>query len=654
MKKANWGFDTRDMDQSVRPQDDFFQYVHGAWMKKTEIPANESRWGSFDMLHVRTQRQLRSLVERAAGMRATPGSPEQMIRDFFASGMNEKLRERLGTKPLLPYLSRIRSIASQRQLQDCIAELDRLGFSTLWGGMIDQDSKNSKRYALHLYQDGLGMPDRDYYLKDDAESRRIREAYVRHIEAMHRLLGKTAQEARAIRETVMRIETKLAEASMTKEDARDSEKTYHKLSIAKLQKLAPVMDWRRYLKAVDAASAGDLIVMQPEFMKAADRMLEEVPLEDWKAYLTWHLVKDSAGALSKKFLREQFKYAQALTGSKKMKPLWRRSLAATNASLGELIGQLYVREHFTVAAKERMDALVDDLFAAYEERIRSLDWMGPATKKKAVAKLKLMSRKIGYPDKWKSYKGLSVRPDDYFGNLMRSSAYEHKRQMRKLGRPIDRNEWFMYPQMVNAYYSPNMNDIVFPAAILQPPFFNLFADDALNYGAIGTVIGHEITHGFDDQGAKFDGKGNMKGWWTPEDKKRFEAKGRILKEQYDRYVVIDDIHINGQLTLGENIADLGGISIAYRAYQRHLERTGKREVIEGFTPEQRFFIGVATFDRELRRPEFTKMAVINDPHSPAEFRINGPFSNLQEFYDAFGVKKGDKLYREPKLRAKIW
>jgi predicted metalloendopeptidase len=341
-------------------------------------------------------------------------------------------------------------------------------------------------------------------------------------------------------------------------------------------------------------------------------------------------------------------------GSKKMKPLWRRALGTTNAALGEALGQAYVLEYFSNEAKMRMNALVGDLFAVYEDRIKKLDWMSPATKKKALAKLALMSRKIGYPKKWKSYKGLIVKRNDYFGNLMRSTAYEHARHMRKLGRPIDRDEWFMYPQEVNAYHSSNLNDIAFPAAILQPPFFNLSADDALNYGAIGSVIGHEITHGFDDQGAKFDGNGNLKTWWTPEDKKRFEAKGELVRDQFNSYTVADGVSVNGQLTLGENIADLGGVSIAYDAYIRFLNRTGARETLDGYTPEQRFFLGFAMFERELIRPEFQKLAALTDPHSPGEFRINGPLSNFTEFYTAFNVTKGDKLYRDPAVRAKIW
>jgi putative endopeptidase len=441
---------------------------------------------------------------------------------------------------------------------------------------------------------------------------------------------------------------------MTKEDARDSEKVYNKMSFAQLERSAPTIKWGAYFKAIGMDAEKSLVVMQPEFVKALSKMLSDTPLEDWKVYMRFHLVNGAAGTLSKKFVRENFKfYGKVLSGSKVMKPIWRRALAATNGSLGELLGQTYVKLYFTAEAKKRMNALVDDLFTAYAARIKNLEWMTPATKKKALTKLRMVTRKIGYPDKWKSYRGLMVRPDDYFGNLLRSAAYEHRREARKLGRPIDRTEWGMYPQTVNAYCNFGMNEIVFPAAILQPPFFELFADDAINYGSIGSVIGHEITHAFDDQGSKFDGKGNMKSWWTDTDRKDFMKKADLVKKQFDQYRVADGVAVNGQLTLGENIADLGGASIAYDAYQLQLARTGRKD-IEGFTSEQRFFLGFALFERELSRPEFVKMQVLTDPHSPGEFRINGPVSNLAEFYSAFGVKPGDKLYRAPKDRAKIW
>ena len=651
----SWGFDTKTIDEKVRPQDDFYTHAHGKWLAATKIPATESRWGSFMTLRFDTEKKLRALVESLSRGRFPAGSAEQMVRDFYKAGLDEKTRERLGMKPMLPWLAKVEKLKGQKDMEALIAEFHRLGIGALWGGMIDQDSKNSERYVLYLAQDGIGMPDRDYYLNDDAESKRVREAYKKYMAAMHRLIGLSVKEAGAAVETVMRIETALAKASMTKEDARDSEKTYHKYPVKKLKALAPNVDWKSYFTRIGAGKESYVILMQPEFIKAASAMLSTVPLADWKTYLRWHLVDGMAGLLSKKFVLTQFAYyGKALSGQKAMKPLWRRALGATNASLGELLGQIYVKRHFTPEAKVAMSKLVDDLFAAYERRIKALDWMTEPTKKKAVAKLRMMSRKIGYPDKWKSYRGLKVSPNDSFGNALRSAEYEHRRQVKKLGRPIDRTEWHMYPQTVNAYCNFNMNEIVFPAAILQPPFFDLSADAAVNYGSIGSVIGHEMTHGFDDQGAKFDGKGNMKTWWTDEDRKRFEGKAKLLKEQFDQYTVADGVKVNGQLTLGENIADLGGASIAFDAYRAHRARANERGDIEGYSPEQRFFFGFSLFERELARPEFEKMHALTDPHSPGIYRINGPASNLPEFYEAFNVKKGDKLYREPKDRAKIW
>lgn len=655
MATRNWGFDTRDMDTKVRAQDDFFRHVHGGWLERTKIPENEARWGSFTILRVETEKRLKKIVDSLSNGRYSSGTPEQMIRDFYRAGIDEARREKLGKKPIAPWLAKIDALSSESEMVDLLAELEVAGLGGIWGLLIDQDSKDSSRYLLHIAQSGLGMPDRDYYLKDDTESKRVREAYERHIEKLLGLLGDPATRAQEARKTIMRIETTLAEASMTKEDARDSEKIYHKFTLSTLTRLAPGIDWRRYMKAIGASKAEDVIVMQPEFLASVAKMITGgIPLGDWKTYLRFHLANAAAGALSKRFLKQNFVfYGTVLSGNKKMKPVWRRALAATNSGLGELLGKLYVKEYFPAAAKRRMNELVDDLFAAYAVRIKKLDWMTPATKKKALVKLGQMNRKIGYPDKWRSYRGLVVRADDYFGNLIRSNEFEHRRDMRKLGKPIDRTEWGMYPQTVNAYCNFNMNEIVFPAAILQFPFFDLRSDDALNYGSIGSVIGHEITHAFDDQGSKFDGKGNMKSWWTPEDRKRFDRKASVVKKQFDQYRVADGVPVNGQLTLGENIADLGGASIAYDAYQRELKRTGRKDM-DGFTPEQRFFIGFSLFDCEKMRPEAEKTRVLTDPHSPSQFRINGPVSNLPEFYAAFGVKKGDKLYRSPKDRAKIW
>ncbi len=652
--KKGWGFDAKGMDTKIRPQDDFFHHANGGWMKAHPIPPAESRWGSFVELRYKTDYQLRDILAELESKRSLPkGSPEQIIRDFQRSGMDMKRRNELGIRPLDALRKKIATAKDAAALKTLIGELHRIGVGIFFGSGIGQDSKNSERYILHVAQDGLGMPEREYYLKDDAESVRVRTAYLKHAEALFRLMGRTPAEAKAGTEALMRIETILAKASMKKEDRRDPEKTYHKMTVAGLTKLSPELDWKRYFTQ-QGAEVKEVIVMQPDFLKAVSKLLDGTSLDDLKTYVEWHLVNDFAGLLSNAFVKQSFSfYGTALTGTKQMKPLWRRVLGNVNGHVGELLGQIYVKKHFPGEAKRKMSILVDDLFTAYEARIKSLDWMTPPTKKKALKKLAALNRKIGYPDKWKSYKGLVITSEDYVGNVLRSNEFEHKREIKKLKGPIDRTEWHMYPQTVNAYFSPNLNDIVFPAGILQAPFFDMSADDALNYGAIGAVIGHEITHGFDDEGSQYDAKGNLKSWWTAADRKRFEAKAEKVRKQFDKYVVADGVKVNGKLTLGENIADLGGLSIAYDAYQLQLARTGRKDV-GGYTPEQRFFLGFALFERENVRPEYEKMQVLTDPHAPGKFRINGPTSNFDAFYGAYEVKKTDKMYRAPKDREMVW
>ena len=655
MAKKGWGFDTRDMDTSVRPQDDFYRYVNGGWLARNVIPPNESRWGSFLLLRYDTEKKLRSIVMRLLHKKnLKTGSPEQMVRDFYRSGFSMKKRNARGLTPLQPWLDRIEKIKDVPSLVSTIAQLEKIGGGGPWGVGVDQDMKDSEKYVIYVCQGGLGMPDRDYYLKNDAESLRVRTAYEKHIARVGALMGKSRDTRRRDSETIMRLETILARHSMTKEDLRDVDKVYHKMSVTKLNQLTSNIDWNSFLQTIGAGKLRHVIVMQPTFLKAVNSLLTKEPLEDWKTYLVWQLVNGAAGLLTEKFEKQNFAfYGTTLSGVRVMKPLWRRSLSATNGSLGEALGKLYVQAYFGSGAKKKIRTVVADLFTAYETRITHLDWMSPTTKKKALQKLHQMNRKLGYPDKWKSYRGLVISPDDYFGNAVRTAQFEHTRAMRRLKKPVDRGEWFMSPQTVNAYCSFGLNDVVFPAAILQPPFFSVEADDALNYGAMGSVIGHEITHGFDDQGCKFDGKGNRKTWWTKQDSARFKKKADVIVKEFNGYTVADGLKVNGQLTLGENIADLGGASIAYDAYQLHLAKADRKN-INGYTPEQRFFLGFALFERENRRPESEKTQVLTDPHSPGQFRINGPASNLPEFYEAFNVQKGDKLYRAPSARAKIW
>lgn len=650
-----WGFDTKNIDKTVRPQDDFYHYANGGWIKKIKIPADEARWGAFVTLRYDTEHQLRELMRTFMQKSSSAqNTHEKLVSDYYRPAFDMPLRNKIGSKPLEGLRAKIKKIQNKDDFLECLAYFHVLGVSGFWGTVVDQDSKDSTKYILHLWQGGLGMPERDYYLLDKPEQKRVRDAYVVHIEKLMRLAGKTEREAKQVKDVVMDIETRLAKASMKKEDTRDAEKTYHKLSLSQLQKLSPVVPWKKYFAQTGAEKAKDIIVGQPEFFALVSKLITVTQLSDLKTYLEWHLINGCASLLSEKFVKENFYfYATVLSGTKAMKPLWRRALASTNGALGDALGKLYVEQYFPPASKRAMIALVDDLFEAYAKRIKQLDWMSKKTKTRALVKLKAMNRKIGYPTKWKGYKGLIVKPNDYFGNVLRSGTYEHYRNMNKLGKPIDRGEWHMSPQTVNAYFSPNLNDIVFPAAILQWPFFDPHADAAVNYAGIGSVIGHEITHGFDDQGAKFDNKGNMRTWWTKEDVRRFTKKTKPFIAQADKEIAADNVHINGKLTLGENMADSGGLIIAYDAYQKHLQKSG-RAIIGGLSPEARFFLGFAQMEREISRPEVKKMYALTDPHAAAHWRINGPLSNFEPFYKAFGLKKNHKLYRAPSSRAQIW
>ncbi|MDB5244670.1 MAG: family peptidase [Parcubacteria group bacterium] len=653
MSTKRLGFDTRDIDPKVRPQDDFFHHASGGWLKRNPIPKAEARWGSFTILRHTTDKQLQELLMTVVEKKkVVQGTPEQMIRDLYRAGVDVTTRKALGITPLAEEIRKIEAIKTPADIVRRVAHLSRIGSGGIWGTGIDQDMRNSEKYIIYMGQGGLGMPDRDYYLKNDAESTRVREAYQKYLVNLLTLAGRRAS-AKTDAEIVYKIEETLAKGSMSKEDLRDVDKVYLKKTLPQLKKLTAKIDWDDYFKILGITPT-EMIVMQPAFFKAAEKYLYTFSLEEWKTYLFTHLISDFSSALTPSLEKESFAfYGTVLSGTKHMKPLWRRILRVVNGSLDEVFGELYVDTYFPKDAKQKVSEIVDDLFTAYEARISGLDWMTPATKKKAVIKLHQMHKKLGYPDKWKNYKGLSIKEGDYVGNLIRVSDYEHRRESKRLLKPVDHNEWFMSPQTVNAYCSFMMNDVVFPAAILQPPFFDVLADDGFNYGAIGSVIGHEITHGFDDQGCKFDGHGNRKTWWTPTDTKLFTKKAKKLIDQFNTYSVAPGVSVNGQLTLGENIADLGGLSIAYDAYQLRLARTGRKD-IGGYTPEQRFFYGYAATERENERIEATKTAVLTDPHSPGIFRVNGPMSNLPEFYEAFGVKKGHKLYREPKDRAKIW
>lgn len=648
------GIDKKNLNPKAKAQNDFFEYATGGWNKRHPMPADKSRWGTFDYLREQSKEQLAEVIKPLIKKHFKPGSNEQMVRDLYLSAMDEKRREKLGLAPLKAVLQKVNAIKTKQDLLEFFAWGHRTGLGVMWGMFVNRDAKKSDKNALMFCQGGLSLPDRDYYLSDDAESKRIRAEFEKYILRILALVGYSTQEAIRMQKLVMAIETDLARDSMTRVELRDPHAQYNKRTLTTLTKEAPQIDWGAYLALTKVPVPKDFIVLQPKFMARASQLFDEVPVEDWKAYLRFSVVDDMAPVLTKKLLNEHFRfYSTVLSGTKKMQPLWKRAVGIVDGSLGDALGELYVKKFFSSKAKKQINSLVDNLFAAYKERLASLEWMSPATKKKAFIKLRAMKRKLGYPEKWESYKGLTIDKKDYIGNLLRSHEYEFDRMIGKLKKKPDPHEWYMTPPTVNAYYDPNANEIAFPAGIMQPPFFDENADEAINYGGIGSVIGHEITHGFDDEGSQYDHKGNLKNWWSKEDRKRFEKRAKVLAEQFDGFEAIDGMHVNGKLTLGENIADLGGLIIAFEAYKKS-QKGKKPQILDGFTPEQRFFLGYATTEAGTIRPELLKKYLVIDPHSPSIFRVNGPLSNMESFYEAFSVKKGDKLYRDKKLRAQIW
>ncbi|GAB3370399.1 M13 family metallopeptidase [Massilia agri] len=643
------------VEPKVRAQDDFFEYLNGKWLKTVEIPADKSSWGAFHKLHDDTQPQLRAIIERSAAVKgARAGSEEQLIGDFFASYMDEARLEQLGISPLKGELAKIDAIKDKSELPALFAHMGKIGVNSPFGFYIHQDAKDSTRYVADLHQTGLGMPDRDYYLKtDDAKLAGIRAKYQEHVEKLLALSGD--QNAAANAKAIVDLETELAKVQWTKVENRDPIKTYNKVDVAKLGEVAPGFAWDAWLKAAGIAGKADyVIVSQPSYLKGMTEVLNRVPLDTWKTYLRLHTVNSYASYLSKAFVDQRFAfYGTTLSGALELEPRWKRGVSTIEGSLGDAVGKLYVKEHFPAERKARMEVLVKNLLEAYKQSIDTLDWMSPATKKEAQAKLAKFTPKIGYPNKWKDYSALTVKRDDLFGNEMRSREVEYNRELNKLGKPIDRDEWGMTPQTVNAYYNPELNEIVFPAAILQPPFFDANADDAVNYGGIGAVIGHEISHGFDDQGSQYDGDGNMRNWWTEEDGKRFAEKTKVLIAQYASYSPLPGYNVNGELTLGENIGDNSGLAVAYKAYKLSLKGK-KAPVINGLTGDQRFFMGWGQVWRAKKREPALINQVKTDPHSPEQFRANGTLKNQPGFYEAFGVKPGDKMYLAPKDRVIIW
>jgi len=647
------GIELAAMDTTVRPQDDLYLYMNGTWEKSFQIPADKPYYGVFTRLRDKSDQDIRGIIEEAAATTDAPkGSDMQKVGDMYRSFMDSAQTEELGLEPITAELEAIAALNSREELIRRCGHFMKTGVPTPFIAFIDQDAKQSTQYIVNLYQGGLSMPDRDYYLSDIPRLKEIREKFSTHLERIFAMAGYDNATARA--QTVYRIEEALARHHWTRVDNRDRDKTYNKVALADFDADSPSFDWRLLASEAGIGSIDSLRVYQPSYFKALDEIWGSTSLEDWKTYYAWKTITRWAPYLDSAFVAEDFDFfRRTLSGVEENRPRWQRAVASVNGTLGEVVGRLYVARHFTPEAKERMTELVGNLKAAFRERIGDLDWMTSTTKEKALAKLEKFNTKIGYPDTWKDYSKLEIAPDDLVGNIRRSSIVEYRREVDKLGKPIDRAEWFMTPQMVNAYYAPNMNEIVFPAAILQPPFFNLEADDAVNYGAIGAVIGHEMTHGFDDQGRKSDGDGNLRDWWTEQDAREFEQRAEVMVAQAGTYRAVDTLHLNGRLTLGENIGDLGGLRIAFHAYKRALDGEAA-PVLDGLSGEERFFLGWAQVWGTKYRDDFLRRLVLTDPHSPGPFRVNGILANMPEFQEVYGVEEGDRLYIAPEEMVQIW
>jgi predicted metalloendopeptidase len=650
------GFNPANIDSSCQPCDDFNQFANGGWLAKNPIPAAYPSWGSFNILNESNRENLRQiLAEKAKEADAPKGSVEQKIGDYYAACMDEPAIEATGLRPLSSEFARIDNIQDAAGLRATILYLQSNGAGALFKLGSTQDFKNSTEVIGEIDQGGLGLPDRDYYIRDDEKSQKLREQYVAHIAKMFELLGDNSATAAAEAKTVMELETRLANASLTKVERRDPEKLYHRMKVSEVRALAPEFVWNSYLRDAVLDPNAEINVATPEFFKEVSRMLDSVPMSDWKTYLRWTLIDAAAPRLSAKFVDEDFDFnGRILTGTTENLARWKRCVSRTNGALGEALGQSYVEKYFKPQAKARALEMVHNLEAVLRDDIQGLPWMGAGTKKQALVKLNAIVNKIGYPDKWRDYSTLHVDRGSHALNAFRAEEFEFKRQLAKVGKPVDRAEWGMSPPTVNAYYNPQLNEIVFPAGILQPPFFGAEADDAFNYGGMGAVIGHELIHGFDDQGSQFDAEGNLRNWWTEEDRKKFEELAECVRKQFDAYEVEKGLNQNGKLVLGESLADQGGLNIAYAAYQKALEKQGARKDIGGFTSDQRFFMGYARVWATNMRPEFARLLTNGDPHPLPRFRVIGTVSNMPEFARAFDCKAGDGMVRPSETRCRVW
>ena len=647
--------DPVNLDRTANACVDFYQFANGGWIKNNAIPAAFSRWGSFDELTEQNQQNLLKILDKAeaAAKTAQANAATKMLGTYYASCMDSAAAEKLGATPLKPRFARIDAVTTRDGIQTAIAQLHAEGVGAAFNFGSLQDSKNSTSVIGGAFQGGLGLPDRDYYTKTDAGSETIRKNYVAHMRRMLQLAGETEDQAEADSKRVMDLETALARASLTRVEQRDPVATYNYRTPAQLASMTPHFNWTRYFTDIGAPSVPAVDVKSPKFFAAVDSLLANAPIQDWKAYLRWRVVRSSAPYLSSDFVNENFNFTKTLTGQKVLLPRDKRCTRLTDSGLRDALGQAYVAEYFTPQARARALEMVHNLEAVYRDRLANLPWMSETTRQQALTKLKAYAEKIGYPDKWRDYSTLKITNGPFINNVIAVNVYENKRDLNEIGKPLDRTQWVMTPSTVNAYYNPQLNEIVFPAGILQPPFFSPTADDAVNYGGMGSVIGHEMGHGFDDQGAQFDPVGNLKNWWTDEDLTKFKAKTTLIANQFDAYTVLDSVHVNGRLTLGENAADLGGLEVAYAALEKALQGKPKT-MIDGFTPEQRFFLAWAQIWRQNVTPQQQQVLINTDPHSPGRWRTNGPLSNMPEFAQAFGCKPGDPMVRPEAQRATLW
>ena len=654
------GINVTYMDKSVKPSHDFFRFVNGTWLDNTEIPNDKTRWGSFDELGQRTDANTLAILKEAAKNPKYKSNTDQgKAINLYKSIMDTIARNKQGIAPLKPYLAKIDAIKNSKDLQEFLIEIEPIGGIGFFSLGVGADDKNSNKNSVSMGTDRLGLPDRDYYVSESNDAKEKREKYALHVAKMLQFIGENPEKAKESANRVLAFEIELSKPRLTRVEQRDSRLQYNPTAVADLQKMTPAINWKTYLAGIGYQKLDTVIVTQPRYMKALQTILAANQVADWKAYLKWSLLKKNAGKLSTAIERANFDfYGKTLMGAIKQRPLEERALQTVNASIGEALGKLYVEQLFPAEAKAKAEKMIKNVILAYQNRINNLTWMSAQTKIKAVEKLNKITIKIGYPDQWKDYSALAIKNTEeggsYFDNSQNLSRWNHQDDLEKLAKPVDKTEWGMSPQTVNAYYNPSYNEIVFPAAILQPPFYNYQADEAVNYGGIGAVIGHEISHGFDDSGAQYNADGNLIDWWTPEDLKQFTALGNLLADQYSALQPLPGVYVDGKFTLGENIGDLGGINAAYDGLQLYLKENGNPGLIDGFTPEQRMFISWATIWRAKLRDEAIKNLVKTDPHSPAMYRAYVPIQNVDAFYEAFDIQKGDGMYIAPEKRVKIW